>query len=199
MKRRQLLKIIPAGILASIGALGFSRLFASQKTNETAANANAQQQESSPIMNSIEDLSTLESNPVEITPFNLSKEDWQSVLTPEQFHVLRKEGTERPGSSPLNTEKRAGQFVCAGCGLALFDTTTKYESGTGWPSFYQGIEGRLGTKTDWKIGVPRTEYHCIRCGGHHGHVFKDGPQPTGLRYCNNGIALDFIPAENIES
>ena len=99
-----------------------------------------------------------------------------------------------PFTSPLNDEKRDGQFVCAGCNLALFNSDTKYNSGTGWPSFYAAIEGRIKTKTDYKLVLPRTEYHCARCGGHQGHVFKDGPQPTGLRYCNNGVALNFIPA-----
>ena len=110
-----------------------------------------------------------------------------------EFYVLREEGTERAGTSPLNDEKRDGTFVCAGCALPLFKSETKYESGTGWPSFYAPIEGALGTKVDRKLFMARTEYHCIRCGGHQGHVFKDGPRPTGLRYCNNGVALDFIP------
>ena len=108
--------------------------------------------------------------------------------------MLRKEGTEYPFSSPLNNEKRKGTFVCAGCDLPLFDSKTKFDSGTGWPSFYQVIEGRVETTTDHKLIYPRTEYHCARCGGHHGHVFDDGPKPTGLRYCNNGVALKFVPA-----
>ena len=103
------------------------------------------------------------------------------------------EATERPGSSPLNAEKREGIFVCAACFLPLFDSSTKYDSGTGWPSFYAPIEGRLGTKRDFRLIWPRTEYHCIRCGGHQGHVFNDGPPPTGQRWCNNGLALRFIP------
>ena len=126
---------------------------------------------------------------------NLSKQDWQQRLTEQEFYVLRKEGTERPFTSPLNDEKRPGKFVCAGCALPLFTTDMKYDSGTGWPSFFTVIEGAVETKRDFKLVVPRTEYHCARCGGHQGHVFKDGPQPTGLRYCNNGIALDFIPDE----
>ncbi len=124
---------------------------------------------------------------------NLSEKEWKQRLTPEQFRVLRKEGTERPGSSPLNNEKREGTFECAGCGLPLFSSDKKYDSGTGWPSFFDVLPGAVETKTDFKLVYPRTEYHCSRCGGHQGHVFKDGPQPTGLRYCNNGVALTFRP------
>ncbi len=125
---------------------------------------------------------------------NMSASEWKDRLTEMEFYVLREEGTERAGTSELNNEKREGTFVCAGCALPLFKSETKYESGTGWPSFYAPIEGALGTKVDRKLFMARTEYHCARCGGHQGHVFKDGPQPTGLRYCNNGVALDFIPA-----
>ena len=121
-------------------------------------------------------------------------DEWRKLLTPAQFSVLRQEGTEPPFTSPLNNEKRKGRFVCAGCDLPLFESRTKYDSGTGWPSFWQPIPGAVETKTDFKIGYPRDEYHCARCGGHQGHVFDDGPKPTGLRYCNNGIALKFVPA-----
>ena len=124
---------------------------------------------------------------------NLAKGDWENRLTEEEFHVLRKEGTERAFSSPLDSEKRTGTFVCAGCALPLFKSDMKFDSGTGWPSFFTMIDGAIETKRDFKIVIPRTEYHCSRCGGHQGHVFKDGPRPTGLRYCNNGVALDFIP------
>ena len=131
----------------------------------------------------------------EYTGDKLSKTDaeWRVLLTPAQFRVLRSEGTEMCGTHPFNNEKRAGTFVCAGCNLLLFESQTKFESGTGWPSFYDPIAGRLETKTDHHIGYARTEYHCARCGGHHGHVFEDGPRPTGLRYCNNGEALTFVP------
>lgn len=125
----------------------------------------------------------------------ISKTDaeWKKELTPQQYDVLRKEGTEYPFTSPLNHEKRSGTFACAGCGLALFPSKFKYDSGTGWPSFFDVLPGHVETKLDYQLGLPRTEYHCVRCGGHHGHVFKDGPAPTGLRYCNNGVALKFIP------
>ena len=120
--------------------------------------------------------------------------EWRELLSERSFAVLFKEATEPPGTSELNHEKREGTFVCAACHLPLFESTAKYESGTGWPSFYDAIPGRLGTKTDFKLILPRTEYHCARCGGHQGHVFKDGPPPTGQRYCNNGVALRFVPA-----
>ncbi len=123
----------------------------------------------------------------------LSDEQWRARLSPAQYRVLRDEGTEPPGSSPLNNEKRAGAFVCAGCALPLFAHTAKYESGTGWPSFHTALPGAVATKTDYKLILPRTEYHCARCGGHQGHVFDDGPRPSGKRYCNNGVALAFVP------
>ena len=123
----------------------------------------------------------------------LSKGEWRRRLSPAAYDVLREEGTERPGTSPLNAEKRPGVFVCAGCDLPLFTSAMKYESGTGWPSFFTTIPGAFGTRRDFKLLLPRTEYHCVRCGGHHGHVFDDGPPPTRQRWCNNGVALRFIP------
>ena len=119
--------------------------------------------------------------------------EWRKLLSPAAYDVLFEEATERPRSSPLNDEKRPGTFICAACYLPLFDASTKYESGTGWPSFYAPIEGRLETKRDWRLVLPRTEYHCARCEGHQGHLFGDGPAPTGQRWCNNGIALMFVP------
>lgn len=130
----------------------------------------------------------------DIEQLELDDAQWRERLTQEQFDVLREAGTERAGSSPLNGEKRPGKFHCAGCDLPLFSSETKYESGTGWPSFYTHIEGNLATELDFVMLFPRTEYHCARCGGHQGHVFEDGPKPTGLRWCNNGVALKFAPA-----
>lgn len=129
----------------------------------------------------------------DIETIEKSEAEWREQLSPEAFNVLRKEGTEPPGSSDLLDEKRPGTFVCAGCDLPLFKSEWKYESGSGWPSFYDYIEGHLGFSKDFKLVWPRTEYHCARCGGHQGHVFDDGPEPTGKRWCNNGVALDFVP------
>lgn len=123
----------------------------------------------------------------------LTDAEWRKRLTPQQYDVLRKHGTERAGTSPLNHEKRKGTFACAGCELPLFSSDTKFESGTGWPSFYEPLPNAIGTKQDRSFFMTRTEVHCSRCLGHLGHVFDDGPPPTGLRYCMNGVALKFVP------
>ena len=129
------------------------------------------------------------------SPFRrISDAEWRRRLDAPSYRVLRQEATERPYTSPLNEEARRGTFLCKGCELPLFRSDWKYDSGTGWPSFWQVMSNNIGTKTDYLIGIPRTEYHCARCLGHHGHVFQDGPRPTGLRYCNNGVALIFRPA-----
>ena len=129
------------------------------------------------------------------SPFRrLSPEEWRKRLSPASFGVLREEDTEVPYSSPLNNEHRRGTFICMGCDLPLFKSDWKFDSGTGWPSFFRTIESGIQRKSDFKIGIPRTEYHCARCLGNQGHVFDDGPRPTGLRYCNNGVALKFVPA-----
>lgn len=133
---------------------------------------------------------------VAAAPFEIDRtdEEWRALLTPEQFAILRQEGTEPSGSSPLNNEKRKGLFHCAGCDLAAYSSDAKYESGTGWPSFWQSLPGAIGTKPDNTLFMTRTEVHCHRCGGHFGHIFDDGPPPTGKRHCLNGLALTFRPA-----
>jgi peptide-methionine (R)-S-oxide reductase len=179
MERRTLLKILAAAPFAARAAVaappanmkGVEEL---QKNWKTLLAANA-------------------SVPPASEPLKLSKDEWRKRLPPEAYKVLREEGTERAGTSPLNGEKRPGVFVCAGCGLPLFTSAMKYESGTGWPSFFTTIPGAFATRKDFLLILPRTEYHCVRCGGHHGHVFDDGPPPTGQRWCNNGVALRFIP------
>jgi peptide-methionine (R)-S-oxide reductase len=132
-------------------------------------------------------------NAPKVDALDLPEAEWKKRLTPAQFDVLRREGTERPFTSPLNQEKRKGTFVCVACDHPLFTSEMKFESGTGWPSFFTTLPNAFATKTDFKLVLPRTEYHCARCGGHHGHVFDDGPKPTGKRYCNNGVCLKFVP------
>jgi len=134
----------------------------------------------------------LQAHQSQITPITYSRAEWRHRLSPSQFNILREEGTERAFSSSLNKEKRQGQYLCAGCDLPLFESANKYDSGTGWPSFHTAINDHIETKPDEALFYTRTEYHCARCGGHQGHVFDDGPKPTGLRWCNNGLALKFV-------
>lgn len=133
----------------------------------------------------------------EVFEVTKTEQEWRQALTSQQFHVLREKGTERPRSSPLDKEYGEGLYRCAGCDLPLFTSETKFNSGTGWPSFYAPIENAVATSVDFDLVLPRTEVHCSRCGGHLGHVFNDGPRPTGKRYCMNGVSLKFMPGESI--
>lgn len=178
MKKRTFLKALVGVVTVPTATLGYQSLLAgSNTTNNTDVQPMTDAGNSPPI-----------------EKIELTEREWKQKLTPAQYRVLRKDGTERPFSSKLNDEKREGIYACAGCDLPLFTSDQKFDSGTGWPSFFDTIPNHIGTSTDYKLILPRTEYHCARCGGHHGHVFKDGPQPTGLRYCNNGVALVFKPA-----
>ena len=181
MNRRTMLKSLSAALAACAGGASLAAAGKSEKSVEDL------QKNWKTLLADGADVAT------STDPLARSDAEWRKLLTPAQYDVLRREGTEYPGSSPLDREKRAGVFACAGCSLPLFTSAMKFDSGTGWPSFFTTIPGALGTKRDFALVVPRIEYHCVRCGGHHGHVFDDGPAPTGLRYCNNGVALRFIP------
>lgn len=180
MNKRSFLKALAAVVTVPTATLGYRSILASDESEL-------------PLPESMADSMTA-TGEQQIKKIDLSNAEWKKKLTPPQYTVLRKHGTERPYSSDLNDEKRQGLYVCAGCDLPLFESDTKFDSGTGWPSFFDAIPNHVGTSTDFKLIFPRTEYHCARCGGHQGHIFKDGPQPTGLRYCNNGVALKFQAA-----
>jgi peptide-methionine (R)-S-oxide reductase len=185
MKRRQLLQFGAGGLFASwFGARG--------ATAATPADAAAL----SALRNNWQTLRAAGAAIVEPAPALIrSHDDWRAQLPADAYGVLFEENTEKPFSSALNEEKRDGLFVCRACGLPLFSSAMKFDSGTGWPSFFTCIEGHLATKQDFKLIWPRTEYHCAKCGGHQGHMFDDGPAPTGQRWCNNGVALSFVPAK----
>jgi len=194
MKRRPLLLGLGASAAA---ALLWQRHFPAQAASEggprSEADIQRMQQQWREFLPADAQLPSLD------TPLEISLEQWRERLSPAAYHVLFEEGTEAPYSSPLDGEKRPGVFACAACELPLFSSAMKYDSGTGWPSFFTVIPEHVGTKVDYKLILPRTEYHCARCAGHQGHVFEDGPAPTGLRYCNNGVALSFLASEPEES
>ena len=185
MTRRHLLQRLAALLAVPAGAA--SAQFVSKATAKTTSVEDLQRNWKTLLAKNA-------SVAADASPIVKSDAEWRMVLGPDAYAVLRHEGTERPFTSPLNDEHRAGVFVCAGCALPLFTSAMKFESGTGWPSYFTTIPGVFATRSDHLLIVQRTEYHCAKCGGHHGHVFDDGPQPTGLRYCNNGVALRFIPA-----
>jgi len=180
MDRRNWLKVLASAPLAGIAGSWPAIAKGERTVEELQNNWKSLLAEGADVANSSE-------------PLKLADAEWRKRLSPAAYDVLRREGTERSGTSPLDREKRPGVFVCAGCRLPLFTSAMKFDSGTGWPSFFTTIPGAVGTSRDFKLILPRTEYHCARCGGHQGHVFDDGPAPTGLRYCNNGVALAFIP------
>ena len=186
MDRRTLMQGTVAALLA---AAGLSRAQSFQRTGGAKASVEELQRNWKTLLASNAKVAA------DAQPLVKTDDEWRRQLDPAAYSVLRHEGTERPFTSPLNDEHRAGVFVCAGCALPLFTSAMKFDSGTGWPSYFTTIPGVFATKSDSKLILPRVEYHCAKCGGHHGHVFDDGPPPTGLRYCNNGVALRFIPAQ----
>ncbi len=188
MERRTLLKTLSVAFGGFAAGFGGQGLAQSSSAKKGALVEDLQKNWKTLLADGADIASTSE-------PLKLADAEWKKRLSPAAYEVLRHEGTERAGTSPLNNEKRAGVYVCAGCNLPLFTSAMKFDSGTGWPSYFTTIPEAVRTSKDFKLILPRTEYHCARCGGHHGHLFDDGPKPTGLRYCNNGVALRFIPKE----
>jgi peptide-methionine (R)-S-oxide reductase len=185
MDRRSLLQGLAAALLTAAGA---SRAQSFQRVGSKQPSVEELQRSWKSLLARDAKIAT------DASPLAKGDDEWRRALDPAAYAVLRHEGTEPPFTSPLNDEHRPGVFVCAGCALPLFTSAMKFDSGTGWPSYFTTIPGAFASRTDNKLILPRTEYHCAKCGGHHGHVFDDGPPPTGLRYCNNGVALRFIAA-----
>jgi peptide-methionine (R)-S-oxide reductase len=195
MDRRRFLKYLPLAAGTSMLVTACSRSTSKPVEGSGASSGAASDSLKYVAPVSERDIAVHPRQDLDVTPIETPKSAWKERLAADAYQILFEAGTEPRGTSPLLEEKRDGTFICKACHLPLFPSTTKYESGTGWPSFWAPLPGRIETMVDRKLGYPRTEYHCRRCKGHQGHIFSDGPDPTGLRYCNNGLALKFVPAD----